>query len=219
MESKAHGARRSRSVRRSAVQLYRKNSTPTGPSSLGCGRRSTGGGVARAADQGLLFLARSSEEKRKGVGGVDVDEAGAVSTKKQTRLALDAGTALCGKLLPRFGRATAAKVAPHVPTFGDLARMSKSQIETTCHEIGGNLKIWTAKFDQWRAAVTVKLGMELVAEGDEVHAENNGKEHQADEEGPGMSSSAYESSGVDIDDEEDVALQMQTLENICTVCM
>ena len=34
-----------------------------------------------------------------------------------------------------------------------------------------------------------------------------------------MSSSAYESSGVDIDDEEDVALQMQTLENICTVCM
>ena len=30
-----------------------------------------------------------------------------------------------------------------------------------------------------------------------------------------MSSSAYESSGVDIDDEEDVALQMQTLENIC----
>ena len=33
-----------------------------------------------------------------------------------------------------------------------------------------------------------------------------------------MSSSAYESSGVDIDDEEDVALQMQTLENICTVC-
>ena len=166
-----------------------------------------GGGVARAADQGLLFLARSSEEKRKGVGGVDVDEAGAVSTKKQTRLALDAGTALCGELLPRFGRATAAKVAPHVPTFGDLARMSKSQIETTCHEIGGNLKIWTAKFDQWRAAVTVKLGMELVAEGDEVHAENNGKEYQADEEGPGMSSSAYESSGVDIDDEEDVALQ------------
>ena len=59
----------------------------------------------------------------------------------------------------------------------------------------------------------------LRAEGDEVHAENNGKEHQADEEGPGMSSSAYESSGVDIDDEEDVALQMQTLENICTVCM
>ena len=152
-------------------------------------------------------------------GGVDVDEAGAVSTTKKTRLALDAGTALCGGLLPRFGRATAAKVAPHVPTFGDLARMSKSQIETTCHEIGGNLKIWTAKFDQWRAAVTVKLGMELVAEGDEVHAENNGKEYQADEEGPGMSSSAYESSGVDIDDEEDVALQMQTLENICTVCM
>ena len=150
---------------------------------------------------------------------MDVDEAGAVSTTKKTRLALDAGTALCGGLLPRFGRATAAKVAPHVPTFGDLARMSKSQIETTCHEIGGNLKIWTAKFDQWRAAVTVKLGMELVAEGDEVHAENNGKEHQADEEGPGMSSSAYESSGVDIDDEEDVALQMQTLENICTVCM
>ena len=68
---------------------------------------------------------------------MDVDEAGAVSTKKQTRLALDAGTALCGGLLPRFGRATAAKVAPHVPTFGDLARMSKSQIETTCHEIGG----------------------------------------------------------------------------------
>ena len=135
-----------------------------------------GGGVARAAVQGLLFLARSSEEKRKGVGGVDVDEAGAVSTTKKTRLALDAGTALCGGLLPRFGRATAAKVAPHVPTFGDLARMSKSQIETTCHEIGGNLKIWTAKFDQWRAAVTVKLGMELVAEGDEVHAENNGKE-------------------------------------------
>ena len=78
----------------------------------------------------------------------------------------------------------------------------ESQIETTCHEIGGNLKIWTAKFDQWRAAVTVKLGMELVAEGDEVHAENNGKEYQADEEGPGMSSSAYESSGVDIDGEE-----------------
>ena len=91
--------------------------------------------------------------------------------------------------------------------------------DNLCHEIGGNLKIWTAKFDQWRAAVTVKLGMELVAEGDEVHAENNGKEYQADEEGPGMSSSAYESSGVDIDDEEDVALQMQTLENICTVCM
>ena len=175
------------------------------------------GGVARAADQGLLFLAAAARKRK--VWGVDVDEAGAVSTKKQTRLALDAGTALCGGLLPRFGRATAAKVAPHVPTFGDLARMSKSQIETTCHEIGGNLKIWTAKFDQWRAAVTVKLGMELVAEGDEVHAENNGKEYQADEEGPGMSSSAYESSGVDIDDEEDVALQMQTLENICTVCM
>ena len=161
----------------------------------------------------------AARKNAKVCGGMDVDEAGAVSTTKKTRLALDAGTALCGGLLPRFGRATAAKVAPHVPTFGDLARMSKSQIETTCHEIGGNLKIWTAKFDQWRAAVTVKLGMELVAEGDEVHAENNGKEYQADEEGPGMSSSAYESSGVDIDDEEDVALQMQTLENICTVCM
>ena len=218
MESKAHGARRSRSVRRSAVQLYRKTRLRRDPV-LWAAEEGARGGVLREQQIKAYFSSLAAARKNAKVGGVDVDEAGAVSTKKQTRLALDAGTALCGGLLPRFGRATAAKVAPHVPTFGDLARMSKSQIETTCHEIGGNLKIWTAKFDQWRAAVTVKLGMELVAEGDEVHAENNGKEYQADEEGPGMSSSAYESSGVDIDDEEDVALQMQTLENICTVCM
>ena len=72
--------------------------------------------------------------------------------------------------------------------------MSKSQIETACHKIGGNLKIWTARFGEWRAAMRVKFSMEPVAEGDELPAENNVVEYEGDEEESAASSSAYEAS-------------------------
>jgi hypothetical protein len=158
-------------------------------------RKKEHGGVLREQQIKAYFSSLAAARKNAKAAGLNANEAGACGKKKKrTRKALDEGTALRGGVLPRLGTATAAKVAPHVPTFGDLARMSKSQIETACHKIGGNLKIWTARFGEWRAAMRVKFSMEPVAEGDELPAENNVVEYEGDEEESAASSSAYEAS-------------------------
>ena len=70
MESKAHGIKEIKVSAAKCRTIISEKLDSDGTQFFGLRKKEHGGGgVARAADQGLLFLARSSEEKRKGVWG------------------------------------------------------------------------------------------------------------------------------------------------------